>query len=75
VFRPRIHRDATIAAMRATLLSLVLTAVALAGAGQGPVEPGPIRIDDFNIGTYWYGAKITNKDLLGKVVLVETWGS
>ena len=54
---------------------LALAFSALAGDGQGPVKPGPIEIGDFNMGTYWYGAKITNKDLLGKVVLIETWGS
>ena len=52
-----------------------LTGPALAGDGQGPVKPGPIEIADFNMGTYWFGARITNKDLLGKVVLIETWGS
>lgn len=43
--------------------------------GQGPVDSGPVVLDDLRLGTYWFGAKITNKDLLGKVVLVETWGS
>ena len=57
----------------ACLLGLALTAYA--ADGQGPVDPGPIQIKDLTIGTYWYGQKITNKDLLGKVVLVETWGS
>ena len=57
------------------LALLLPTLTAAAGDGQGPVKPGPIEIGDFNMGTYWFGAKITNKDLLGKVVLIETWGS
>jgi hypothetical protein len=61
--------------MRKLLATLLIALPASAGAGQGPVDPGPIRIEGFNIGTHWFGAKITNKDLLGKVVLVETWGS
>ena len=61
--------------MRITFCLLALAVTLYAGGGQGPVSPGPIEIQDLNIGTYWYGAKITNKDLLGKVVLVETWGS
>ena len=61
--------------MRIATALLGLTLTVFAGAGQGPVKPGPIVIEDFNIGTYWFGAKISNKDLLGKVVLVETWGS
>lgn len=43
--------------------------------GQGPVEPGPITVADLNLGTHWFGPEIDNKDLLGKVVLVEIWGS
>ena len=57
------------------LAALALSSLVLAAEGQGPVDSGPIVIEGLNLGTYWYGAKITNKDLLGKVVLVETWGS
>ena len=57
------------------LAALALSSLVFAGAGQGPVDSGPIEIGDLNLGTYWYGAKITHKDLIGKVVLVETWGS
>ena len=32
------------------------------------------QIDKFNLGTYWYGAKIDKKDLMGKVVVYEIWG-
>jgi hypothetical protein len=49
-------------------LPLLLTA--------GPARSeGESRIADLRLGTYWYGAKITNADLVGKVVLVELWGS
>ena len=45
-----------------------------AGGGAAPQEDAP-RIEKLNLGTYWYGTEITKKDLLGKVVLVEIWGS
>ena len=61
--------------MRITACLLTLAVTLCADDGQGPVGSGPIEIQDLNIGTYWYGAKITNRDLIGKVVLVETWGS
>lgn len=39
-------------------------------------EDAPVsRVDDLNLGTYWYGAPLEIKDLRGKVVLVEIWGS
>ena len=61
--------------MRTLLLATLLLAPALAGEGQGPVDPGPIQVKDLNIGKYWYGANINHRDLIGKVVLVEIWGS
>ncbi len=33
------------------------------------------HIDDLNLGKYWYGSEVDHKDLRGKVVLVEIWGS
>ncbi len=33
------------------------------------------RVEELNLGTYWYGPKVTKDDLVGKVVLVELWGS
>ena len=63
------------ACMRTLLAALLLAAPGLAGAGQGPVEPGPIEIKDLNLGKYWFGAQIDLNDLKGKVVLVEIWGS
>lgn len=32
-------------------------------------------IDEISMGTYWYGKQIDKKDLIGKVVLLEIWGS
>jgi len=61
--------------MRKTTATLLVAAAALAGQGQGPVDDGPIVIEDLKLGTYWAGADISIKDLQGKVVLVETWGS
>ena len=43
--------------------------------GQGPVEPGPIRVADLDLGTHWFGPEVDVADLAGKVVLVEIWGS
>jgi len=48
---------------------------ALSEQGQGPVDPGPITVEGLNLGTYWFAQDITKKDLMGKVVLVEIWGS
>jgi hypothetical protein len=32
-------------------------------------------LSELSLGEYWYGAEITHDDLVGKVVLVELWGS
>lgn len=56
------------------LLGLVPLADVRAEQGQGPADPN-VRIEDLNLGTYWYGAPVDEKALLGKVVLVEIWGS
>jgi hypothetical protein len=52
-----------------TFLLAALLALAPVGAEE------TITIDDLNLGTHWYGPKVTTKDLAGKVVLVELWGS
>lgn len=57
------------------LAAFALATIVLADSGQGPVDSGPVLVENLRLGTYWYGAKITNKDLIGKVVLVEIWGS
>jgi hypothetical protein len=56
------------------LLACLMTAPAVADDGQGPAEPGA-RIEGVNLGEYWYGAKVTKQDLVGKVVLFEIYGS
>lgn len=62
-------REAT---MRATTLVLILF-MTLAPAG---IRAGDeISIDQLNTGTWWYGPQVSTKDLAGKVVLVELWGS
>lgn len=63
--------------MRLTLLVTLLGATLAVAQehGQGPVESGPIQVKDLSLGTHWFGSAIGNKDLVGKVVLVETWGS
>ena len=65
--------------LRATplVLALVLAfaAMAVGDEGQGPGDTSKSTIDQVNLGTYWYGAKIAKEDLKGKVVLFELWGS
>ena len=61
--------------MRTLTIAFLAALPVLAGAGQGPVDAGPIQIKDLNIGKYWYGAQIDHNDLKGKIVLVEIWGS
>jgi hypothetical protein len=56
---------------------LAVTALAVplhADEGQGTADP-KADIEDLSLGEYWYGAQIDKRDLLGKVVLVEIWGS
>jgi hypothetical protein len=65
--------------MRNTAALLLALLVAATAAGVGAEEEKPteveISIDDLNVGTHWYGPEVTAKDLAGKVVLVELWGS
>ncbi len=62
-------------------LTIVLMAAAIACAAHGRIGAEEPKIDtsasiaDLSLGKYWYGAKITNEDLIGKVVLFEIWGS
>ena len=62
------------------LLSLALLTAALllgapkAGFGQNDPAIGS-SVDEVRLGEYWYGKKIDKKDLIGKVVLMEIWGS
>lgn len=43
-------------------------------SGQGSAAPDT-RVEGLRLGEYWYGNQITHDDLIGKVVLVEIWGS
>ena len=58
------------------ILPVLLAAAALAAgeSGQGPADENA-RVEGLQLGTYWYGARISPEDLAGKVVLVEIWGS
>ena len=56
------------------LVAALVAAPLLAEEGQGQADPNAV-IGDLNLGTYWYGASIDKRDLIGKVVLVEIWGS
>ena len=57
------------------LPALAITAsVVLAGAGQGPADMSA-KVEGLRLGTFWYGAPLKHEDLVGKVVLVEVWGS
>jgi hypothetical protein len=57
---------------RALLLTALLALLATGGPAR---SEGEVKLGDLRLGTYWYGAQIDKKDLLGKVVLVEIWGS
>lgn len=68
--------------MRNSLRGVILGAALVAAAGlawaeqgQGPIEGDNVRIEKLRLGEYWYGAPLSQKDLVGKVVLVELWGS
>ena len=71
--------------MRAILLgAAVLLGTALAAGtafrataeeGQGPGDTSKSTVAQLQLGDYWYGKRITNADLEGKVVLFEIWGS
>ena len=57
-------------------LRALFGAAALASLAWGPaLAEEKLSIDDLNLGEYWYGAQLTHEDLIGKVVLVEIWGS
>ena len=60
-------------------LAAVLLTCLSAGdeSGETPASAIPdTTLQEARLGEYWYGAPITDlKELLGKVVLWETWGS
>ena len=56
--------------------ALALLAVLALGMPQaGAEDPAPITLDGLDLGTHWFGPKITKEDLAGKVVLYVMWGS
>ena len=57
---------------RLAIAALALTLVTAAGTTAPAADA---TIDGLGLGKYWFGPDITNGDLLGKVVLVEMWGS
>ena len=73
--------------MRSLLLPVALATVALTTTsaswvtsasddeGGGATEIPDAHINEASLGTYWYGAPLDLRDLAGKVVLWETWGS
>ncbi len=66
-----------IGSLLAAATLIVAATFAIGGEGQGPVEgdASNVRLEGSRLGEYWYGAPITKKDLAGKVVLFEIWGS
>jgi hypothetical protein len=56
-------------------IAFALLAAAFVLAPPASAAPDDITIADLNLGQYWAGPKVSNKDLLGKVVLVEIYGS
>ena len=52
--------------MRTLLVTAMLATAATAGDSD---------LERLSMGDYWYGAQVDVKDLKGKVVLVEYWGS
>jgi hypothetical protein len=60
--------------MKAARIPLV-AALLLFAVASGARAEEPLTLDGLNLGEYWYGARVSKKDLLGKVVLVELYGS
>ena len=64
-----------------SIASVLIIGVVTAGnlqepdEGLGPVASGPITIGGAILGTHWFGPEISHKDLKGKVVLFEIYGS
>jgi hypothetical protein len=74
----RIHTFAlttTLAAVAAATLTFSVVATTAGTSHADPVAPAESRIEQLNLGEYWFGPDIQHEDLVGKVVLVELWGS
>ena len=61
--------------MRKALTGIAAGVLALVASGAAAAPAGEARLADLQFGEYWYGAEIDHADLVGKVVLVEYWGS
>ena len=58
------------------IVSLILWATALVAIDEGQGVGAPdARVEELHLGEYWFGAEVSHEDLIGKVVLVELWGS
>ena len=60
--------------MKKIALALLAAGFLFAPAASA-VPPDDVTLADLNLGEYWAGPKVSKKDLLGKVVLVEIYGS
>ena len=56
-------------------LPILLCAVSLMGAGAAGDTDIEANIKNLRMGTHWGGPQVQPNDLIGKVVLVEVWGS
>ncbi len=63
------------AGVAAVALTLSVVATTAGTSHAGPVAKAESRIEQLNLGEYWFGPDIQKEDLVGKVVLVELWGS
>ncbi len=61
--------------MRVHLALLFTAALAVVPHGSVAEPANDARIEELHLGAYWYGAPLSQEDLVGKVVLVELWGS
>ena len=55
--------------------SLIIAVILSSAAYAQDAKDLNATLDQLNLGEYWYGTKIDKADLVGKVVLVEIWGS
>ena len=51
------------------------TKQATAKPRPGVIAEGPARIEGLDFGKPWFGPTPNHRDLIGKVVLIEYWGS
>ena len=63
--------------MRTLTMSLLALLLALPAPGQDATADPAIgaSLQEADLGTYWYGTLVDKRDLIGKVVLMEIWGS